>query len=137
MFNPALPLFSRLLSLFHGWLPLLLIWLVKRVGYDRRAFVGQTILGVTLLLTCYFISPLPPAAADNANAAVNVNYVFGPDPHAIEAFVDPRLWLLMLCAALVVVGYLPAHAIFSRVFANPDSAGEAIAKEEAPVVHLR
>src|SRR5438045_2856575 len=48
MFSPAYPLFTRLLSLFHGWLPLLLLYLVWRTGYDRRAFVAQAILGSLL-----------------------------------------------------------------------------------------
>ena len=37
MFNDAIPLFVRGLSLFHGWLPFLLLWLLMRLGYDRRA----------------------------------------------------------------------------------------------------
>jgi hypothetical protein len=138
MFNPALPLFSRVLSLFHGWLPLLLLWLVKRVGYDRRALLGQSILGVTLMLTCYFVSPLPGMPSDNPNATVNVNYVFGTSSQKAQAYVDPRLWLLMMCGALVVVGYLPAHAISSRVFARPvETQGDEIARAETTAVRAR
>ena len=37
MFDHQLPLFTRGLSLFHGWLPILLVWLLFRLGYDRRA----------------------------------------------------------------------------------------------------
>jgi hypothetical protein len=40
MFDPELPLFVRGLSSFHGWLPFLLLWMVWRLGYDRRAFLG-------------------------------------------------------------------------------------------------
>jgi hypothetical protein len=36
MFNPHSALFLRGLSLFHGWLPFLLCYLVFRLGYDRR-----------------------------------------------------------------------------------------------------
>lgn len=36
MFNDGLPLFTRFLSLFHFWLPLLLVYLLRRHGYDRR-----------------------------------------------------------------------------------------------------
>src|SRR4051812_43990967 len=31
MFNPTRPLFLRGLSLFHGWLPFLLLWMVWRL----------------------------------------------------------------------------------------------------------
>ena len=54
MFDPAIPLFVRGLSPFHGWLPFLLLWLVARLGYDRRAFGAQTVLGIAVLLVCYF-----------------------------------------------------------------------------------
>ena len=37
MFMPDHSLFLRGLSLFHGWLPFLLLYLVWRLGYDRRA----------------------------------------------------------------------------------------------------
>ncbi len=37
MFEGSLPLFLRGLSLFHGWLPFVLLWLLSRLGYDRGA----------------------------------------------------------------------------------------------------
>ena len=37
MFDAALPLWLRALSLFHVFLPLLLLWTVRRLGYDPRA----------------------------------------------------------------------------------------------------
>src|SRR5437868_1339491 len=38
MFDTQRPLYLRALSLFHGWLPFLLLYLVRRLGYDRRGF---------------------------------------------------------------------------------------------------
>jgi hypothetical protein len=40
MFNSALPIFTRFLSFFHFWLPLFLLWLISRLGYDRRGFAA-------------------------------------------------------------------------------------------------
>ena len=34
MFDSHLTLFTRSLSLFHGWLPFLLVWLMIRLGYE-------------------------------------------------------------------------------------------------------
>ena len=48
MFDATNPLFNRGLSLFHGWLPLLL-WLLMRLGYDRRAFAAWTADGLPAL----------------------------------------------------------------------------------------
>lgn len=41
MFYASIPRFVRALSLFHVWLPCVLVWLVWRLGYDRRAFLVQ------------------------------------------------------------------------------------------------
>ena len=41
-FDPHYPLWIRLLSLFHVAMPLLLLWSLHRVGYDRRGFALQS-----------------------------------------------------------------------------------------------
>src|ERR1700677_3679134 len=61
MFDRHLSLFTRGLSLFHGWLPLLLVWLLFRLGYDKRALAGWTGLAAILMLGCYFFA-LPAGA---------------------------------------------------------------------------
>src|SRR6266513_435889 len=38
MFDPAIPLLTRLLGLYHLVVPPLLLWAVRRVGYDRSAW---------------------------------------------------------------------------------------------------
>ena len=40
MFKHENSLFLRGLSLFHGWLPFLLVYLVWQLGYDRRGLAG-------------------------------------------------------------------------------------------------
>lgn len=42
MFDPNLPLFIRLLSLFHVVTPPLLLWAIWRLGYDPRGWKFQT-----------------------------------------------------------------------------------------------
>jgi hypothetical protein len=116
MFDPKYPLFVRGLSLFHGWLPFLLVWLVWRLGYDRRALPAQTILTWILLLICYFLAPGPPAPSDNPNAAVNINYVFGLGADKPQTWMHPGLWLAALMVGLPVCLYLPTHLVLSRLF---------------------
>ena len=60
MFDRQLPLFTRGLSLFHGWLPLLLVWLLFRLGYDKRALFAWTGLAAGLVLSATFLLR-PPA----------------------------------------------------------------------------
>jgi hypothetical protein len=59
MFNPQIPLFVRGLSSFHGWLPFLLVWLVWRLGYDRRALVCQIAVGSLALVLSFVLTERP------------------------------------------------------------------------------
>jgi hypothetical protein len=67
MFDPAIPLFIRGLSGFHSILPVLLLWILHRLGYDQRAFLWQTIVALVVLPLSYLVS----------NAQQNVNWVYG------------------------------------------------------------
>ncbi len=65
MLNPKTSLFLRGLSFFHFWLPFLLVYLVRRLGYDRRALAAWTALGWGLCLVSYKL--LPPAGTKPEN----------------------------------------------------------------------
>jgi hypothetical protein len=116
MFNPQLPLMTRALSSFHGWLPFLLVYLLMKLGYDRRAFVYQCLFGVALLLFCFFCAPRTPAPADHPMMAVNVNYVWGWDDHHPQTHMNPTAWVAMLCGVFVLVIYTPTHLLLNKVF---------------------
>ncbi len=118
MFNANIPLFVRGLSSFHGWMPFLLLYLVWRLGYDRRAFAVQCVFGITLLLVCYFFTPAPPAPESNPNAAVNINYVFGPSEMQPQQWVAPGLWLTFLLLLFPSVFYLPTHLTLTKLFGS-------------------
>src|SRR5262249_51208355 len=79
MLDPTIPVFLRVLSSFHGWLPFLLLWLLSRLGYDRRALYLQCVVGVAILLISYLFAPAPPPSASHPQWAVNINYVYGLD----------------------------------------------------------
>ena len=68
MFDPKLPLFVRGLSSFHGWLPFLLLWMVWRLGYDRRAFLGWTLITWAVLLASFFLAPPSPGPGRQSQA---------------------------------------------------------------------
>lgn len=132
MYNPALPLFVRGLSTFHGWLPFLLAWGVWRLGYDRRAFLGWTIMGTAILLVSYFLAPAPPPPANHPNLAVNLNYVYGLSDQHPQTWMPSWLWLSTLIIGLPVVLYLPAHLVFRRWF----PAAQAGSQSERQVIEL-
>lgn len=116
MFDATIPLFVRALSSFHGWLPFVLVWLVWIVGYDRRAFVRQTILAIALLLVCFLIGPVPPAPLSHPSWATNINYVFGMSDKQSQTSMAPWLWLVAMTSIIVVGFYLPSHLLLRRFF---------------------
>lgn len=112
MFDSAKPLFLRLLSLFHGWLPFLLVFLVWKVGYDRRAFPAWSALAVVLLAVCFFFMPGP--TADAGNAAVNINYVYGMSDTTPQTWMPGWAWLAMMMIGLPLVLFAPVHLLLDR-----------------------
>ena len=112
MFDSSKSLFLRGLSLFHGWLPFLLVYLVVRVGYDRRAFAAWTVLAWGLLLVCYLF--MPPPMPNPGDAAVNINYVHGMSDTAAQTWMPALAWLVTLMAALPVVMFAPVHFLLSK-----------------------
>jgi transmembrane protein TMEM164 len=115
MFDRHIPLVTRLLSSFHGWLPVLLVYLLIRLGYDRRAIWWQSIIGVALLLFCFFFAPKPPPPVDRPNAAININYVWGTDDHHPQTKMPPAQWLLVLSSVIVLGMYVPTHLVLRTV----------------------
>ena len=109
MFSPTIPFFVRSLSFFHFWLPVLLAWLVWRLGYDRRAFWTWTLLAWVLVLVSYAFVPGPPAPADNPNLPVNINYVYGMSDERPQTWLPPRAWLGVVLVGLPLFIFLPTH----------------------------
>lgn len=119
MFDSQLPLFTRALSLFHGWLPLLLIWLLTRLGYDRRALVAWSGLAIGLVLVCYLFTPPAGAHLDDPNRPINLNYVYGFNDKQPQTWVNQNLYVVLWLGALWLVAYLPTHLFLRRIFAPP------------------
>lgn len=112
--------FLRGLSLFHGWLPFLLIYLVARLGYDRRAFPYWTVLAWVLILICFFF--MPPPSPNAGLTPVNINYVWGLNDAAPQTWMPAWLWVVGMMVAMPIICFLPVHLLFSRVMpqAKPD-----------------
>jgi hypothetical protein len=97
MFKPENPLFIRALSLFHFFLPFLLLSLVYRLGYDSRAWVAQTLVAWVVLPISYWVS----------KPSDNVNWVFGLNEP--QKYIAPKLYLAVLMLAFSLAVYLPTH----------------------------
>lgn len=105
MFNSAKPLYLRGLSLFHVFLPLILLWMVARLGYDSRALIAQTVVAWIVLPLCYFIAD---PKRDNVNA------VFGWNTTP-QTRMHPLAWLGLAMLVFPVGIYLPAHFLLKAV----------------------
>jgi hypothetical protein len=116
MFDPRLSLWTRGLSLFHGWLPFLLVYLLIRLGYDRRAFAWQSVIGVALVLFCFFVGPKGPAPADWPTRVVNINYVWGMNDQHPQTWMPAGTFVAMLCGIFVLGIYLPTHLVLCLCF---------------------
>ncbi|QDU20095.1 hypothetical protein [Urbifossiella limnaea] len=119
MFRDSLSLFTRGLSFFHFWLPLVLLWFIYRLGYDRRAFWAWATLAWVLMPVCYFLLPAPPPDPANPDVPVNVNYVYGMDDNQAQTLMPPLAWLALLMAGLPLLVYLPTHLLLKWLFRPP------------------
>ena len=110
MFDPGIPLFIRGLSGFHIVLPLLLLWMLHRLGYDQRAFLWQTIVALVVLPLSYL--------ASSARENVNWVYGFGQNPQRI---LPAPLFVIVLMLFFPLAVYLPTHLLFIRIFRGAGS----------------
>src|ERR1044072_2132683 len=111
MFNSNNSLFLRGLSTFHGWLPFVLLYLVWKLGYDRRGLPVWTAAAWGLLLVCFFL--MPPPRPDPGITPVNINYVWGLSDLAPQTWVPPYVWLAGMMILMPVMA-LMAHVLLVR-----------------------
>jgi hypothetical protein len=117
MFDANHSLLLRLLSLFHGWLPFILLYLVWRIGYDRRAFLRWTVLAWALLLICFFL--MPPPTPHPGLTPVNINYVWGLSDTAAQTWVPSYVWFGGLMIGMPLLVFAPTHMLLARIMPKP------------------
>ncbi len=100
MFDPKYPLYLRAISLFHIFLPPMLVWMVYHLGYDGHALFWQTLL-------CWIVLPLSYLLTDPKE---NVNWVHGPAGKP-QTRLHPLFYLVLLMLGFPLFIYLPTHAL--------------------------
>jgi hypothetical protein len=116
MFDSRNPLLTRGLSFFHFWLPIVIVYLLSRLGYDRRAFKAWSLFAFGILLICFYRLPPPPAPPSHHALPVNVNYVYGLSDDAPQSWMDPRLYFALVLVAAPTLLYFPTHLVLRRLF---------------------
>lgn len=125
MFDRHLPILTRGLSLFHGWLPWLLVWLLARLGYDRRALSAWTGVAAGLRLVCFLFTPPAGAHIANPNTPINVNYIYGLSNLRPQTWINQDLYVPLWLGALWLFAFLPTHLALSKLFAAPPQSAPA------------
>ena len=115
MWDDAYPLFTRLLSLYHVAWPLLLAWVLRRTGYDRRGWALQAVIAALALVAGRWLGP----------RAENINFAW-KDPFFGQQFGPAPLHLLVCWSLLAGIGYGATHYVLRWMF--PDPARQAIPK---------
>jgi hypothetical protein len=107
MWDPQWPLFTRLLSLYHVALPVVLLLALRRLGYDPRGYWLQSAIALV---------------------AVPVGRLFGPTANINYAYVEPllkRSWggpathVAVVAGVLVLLVYPLTHVLLARLCPRP------------------
>jgi len=107
MWDERFPLVTRLLSFYHVAESAVLLYALRRLGYDRRGYLLQSAIAI---------------------AAVWAGRLAGPSANVNHAFVDPlfrRAWggaashVAAVAGTLVLVVYPLTHLALARAFRAP------------------
>ena len=101
MFDPKVSLLIRLLGLYHFIVPPLLLWAVRRLGYDERGWKLQTLTAWILVPINFFWRP-----------EFNVNWArgIGHEQHILPAWLYLAAYLIVVPLAV----YWPTHWMLSH-----------------------
>ena len=115
MLDSRRSLLLRGLSLFHGWLPIMLLYALAHSGYDARALPIWTLLSSVLIFVCYRY--IAPPSAGHGIRPVNINYVYGFSDVLPQRWMSQRAWLALLFIGLPLLVYLPSHLLLRYLYA--------------------
>ena len=107
MFSEDRSLLVRGLSLFHVFLPVILIYSLMRLGYDSRAFPAQVILSWLVLPASYLFT----------EPAKNINWVYGIT-EIPQIWMPEFVYLSLLMVLFPLLIFLPTHILLKRIFVS-------------------
>ncbi len=105
MWDSAIPVAARALSLYHLGFPLLMLYCMRHTGYDPRGFILQCLLAAAAIAIGISLAP----------SAHNLNYTY-VWPGAATPHADPLLRSLLAWAMLIALFYLPVHLLLDRTW---------------------
>lgn len=107
MFNPEFPLIQRASSTYHLWLPVFVLWLCRRQGYDRRGPWLQGLIGSLAIVGGWLFG----------DPERNLNYTQAP--FGIEQTWLPQpIYIPLLCLGTALFIYVPGHFLVRWILRN-------------------
>jgi hypothetical protein len=106
MWDANYPLWIRFLSLFHVVWPLLLLWAVRRTGYDPRGIVLQSGIAVVVMVLSRIVEEMFAIGK-------NLNFVM-TDPIFHRSWGQAPVHLTFHLIVLIAVIYWPTHLVLRR-----------------------
>jgi hypothetical protein len=109
--DPHYPLWIRSLTVFHVVMPVLLLWGVYLMGYDRRGWALQSAIALPVFIGARFTQP-----------SKNIDFAFS-DPFFHRQIGPAPVHILLSWLFMVLVVYLPTHLVLKRLFRGPEARG--------------
>jgi len=106
LFDPQYPLWVRLLSLYHVAMPLVLIWALLRLGYDRRGLHLQCAIVPLSFVAARFTSP--QKNMDFAFTDPFIHRSWGPVPVHVTISILFMIFVVYYPTALLLRRFIPA-----------------------------
>ena len=107
MFSDELALIARAVSLYHVFLPPLVLWLVWHIGYDSRGVWLQSGIGALAVIGGWLFT--------DPERNINwVHIVFGAE----QAWMPEMAWVALLVVAYPLLIFLPGHFLIRGVLAS-------------------
>lgn len=104
MFDEELALIQRATSIYHVWLPVFVVWLCRRHGYDPRGVWLQCAIGTLAIVGGWLFG----------DPERNLNYTRAP--FGIEqTWLPDAAWIPVLCFGTALLVYLPGHWLVARI----------------------
>jgi hypothetical protein len=104
MFNPELSLLARLASLYHTGLPIFVLWLLRRSGYDHRGPWLQCGIGAVVIVAGWRLT----------EPHRNINWVHAPF-NIEQEWMSPTIYVALLLLLYPVLLYWPGHWLVTAV----------------------
>lgn len=98
MFNPEIPLIARVVSLYHVALPVLVIWLCVRIGYDSRGPWLQSLIGALAIIATWLLT----------EPYRNINLIWQPPGPEVAWLPTPAIVVAAVILYPLLL-YFPGH----------------------------